>query len=200
MKVRLVLSAVLAAVTLIGCGTGADDASTPRPSPSPSAADEPSEPMAEEPADEPSEPMAEESAEEPSEPVAEETSPDAEVFAKAVADEVGSVKKVMVITEDNDPNDLIGRPGGYLSAAVIHDQGGDQSDPEPGVAYGATIEVFEDESAAQDRSDYIQNILKDSPMLGTEYNYVNGAALLRVSGEIKPSVASQYETAFMSAR
>jgi hypothetical protein len=179
MKVRLILSAVLAAVTLVGCGGGVEEASDPGPSASPSATEEP--------------------ADEPSEPAAEEPSPDAEVFARAVTDEVASAKKVTVITEDNDPNNLIGRPGGYLSAAVIHDEDGDQSDPEPGVEYGATVEVFEDETAAQDRSDYIQGILKDNPMLGTEYNYLNGAALLRVSGDIKPSVASQYEDAFMAA-
>ncbi len=33
-------------------------------------------------------------------------------------------------------------------------------------------------------------------MLGSAYNYLNGAALLRVSGEIKPTVAAAYEAAF----
>lgn len=32
---------------------------------------------------------------------------------------VASVVKVVTITEDNDPNNKIGRPGGYTSAAVI---------------------------------------------------------------------------------
>jgi hypothetical protein len=34
---------------------------------------------------------------------------------------VPSVRKVVTITEDNDPNCLIGRPNGYTDAAVIYD-------------------------------------------------------------------------------
>lgn len=128
----------------------------------------------------------------------ESTTMEAEAIAKSLQDQVPSVVKVTVITEDNDPNDLIGRPNGYISAAVLSDQGGDQSDPEPGVVYGGTVEVFEDAEAAQRRSDYIQGILKDMPAFGTEYHYLSGPALLRVSGDIKPSVAAQYEEEFKS--
>jgi hypothetical protein len=32
--------------------------------------------------------------------------------------------------------------------------------------------------------DYIQGILKDSPMLGTEYDYLRGGLLLRVDGAL----------------
>lgn len=134
----------------------------------------------------------------PSPSPTESTTMDAEAIAKSLQDQVPSVVKVTVITEDNDPNDLIGRPNGYVSAAVLSDRGGDQSDPEPGVVYGATVEVFEDTEGAQRRSDYIQGILEEAPMFGTEYHYVSGPSLLRVSGDIKPSVAAQYEEAFMS--
>ena len=44
--------------------------------------------------------------------------------------------------------------------------------------------------------DYIQRILKDSPMLGSEYDYLRGSLLLRVDGALKPSAAAAYETAF----
>lgn len=122
---------------------------------------------------------------------------DAAGIAEILAAAVPSVEQVTVITEENDPNDLIGRPNGYASAAVLSDEGGDRSDPQPGVGWGATVEVFEDEASAQQRSDYIQGILEEAPMFGTEYHYLNGIALLRVSGELVPSVAAQYEGPFM---
>ena len=120
-------------------------------------------------------------------------------YAKAIAGNVPSAMKVTVLTEKTDSNNLLGRPNGYISAAVISDKGGDTSDPDPGVAYGATVEMFDSESGAARRSDYIQGILKDAPMLGTEYDYIQGNALLRVSGELPPSVAAKYKAAFTKA-
>jgi len=100
---------------------------------------------------------------------------------------------VVTITEDNDPNNKIGRPNGYVSAAIIYDAGGECEDL--GVDCGATIEVWPSAEAATERSEYIQGLQKDAPILGSEYNYLDGAALLRVSGDLKPSVAAEYESA-----
>ncbi len=120
-------------------------------------------------------------------------------YAHAIAKNVPSAKKVTVLTEKTDSNNLLGRPNGYTSAAVITDRGGDTSDPDPGVSDGATVETFDSESDAVRRSDYIQGILRDAPMLGTEYDYVQGNVLLRVSGELPPSVAAKYKAAFTRA-
>src|SRR5689334_14931937 len=49
--------------------------------------------------------------------------PDATAVAKRVKAGVSSVTKLVTITEDNDPNDKIGRPGGYVSAATMYDSG-----------------------------------------------------------------------------
>ncbi|MGY2873829.1 hypothetical protein ACVW00_001019 [Marmoricola sp. URHA0025 HA25] len=117
-------------------------------------------------------------------------------IARVLKEQVKAVRRVTVINEDNDSNNLIGRPGGYTSAAVLTDKEGDTSDSEPGVAWGATVEVFPTQADAQKRKDYIQGILAGSPMLGTEYDYVADGALLRVSGELKPSRAKEYEAAF----
>ena len=102
--------------------------------------------------------------------------------------------KVVTITEDNDPNSLIGRPGGYVSAAVIYDAGVECTSL--GTSCGAGVEVFATAADAQARSDFILKTLKSAPALGTEYHTVNGAALLRVNGKVKPSVAQAYATAF----
>lgn len=120
----------------------------------------------------------------------------AELDATAVAEEItqSTTKSVASITEDNDPNDLIGRPNGYLSAAVLYDS--NASCTELGVSCGATVEVWPDEAAAKARSDYIQSILKDSPVLGSEFHTLNGSILLRVDGkQLKPSDAKLYAEA-----
>ncbi|WP_218220433.1 hypothetical protein [Nesterenkonia sp. Act20] len=116
--------------------------------------------------------------------------------AEAVTEAVGSATEVTEVTEDNDPNDLIGRPNGYTGAAVIADEGGEPSE-DLGVDTGATVEQWGSESDAQARSDYIQEIQKEGGgILGSEWNYLHGEFLLRVSGELKPSTADEYEAAF----
>ena len=48
------------------------------------------------------------------------------------------------------------------------------------------------------RNEYIQSNIKAYPVLDSEYNTVHGSALLRVIGQIKPSRAKAYPTAFAS--
>ena len=103
-----------------------------------------------------------------------------------------------VITETNDANDLIGRPGQYVSKVAFADSRlGVPIDPaEPGNEGGGSIEVFADNADAQVRSDYIQEALQSlGPIAGTEYHYLAGPILVRVTGELPPSVAAEYETA-----
>ena len=120
---------------------------------------------------------------------------DATAHAKTIKASVKSVTKLVTITEDNDPNDKIGRPGGYVSAATLYDKGATCT--ELGAECGATIEVWADEASATARSKFIQDALKGANgMLGEEYHYQDGPVLLRVTGELKPSVAKQYEAAF----
>lgn len=106
-----------------------------------------------------------------------------------------SVTKLVTIDEDNDPNGKIGRPGGYVSAATLYDQA--VTCTELGVECGATVEVWADEAAATERSKFIQTALKGANgLLGEEYHYQDGPVLLRVFGDIKPSVAKKYQAAF----
>jgi hypothetical protein len=46
--------------------------------------------------------------------------------------------------------------------------------------------------------DDIQTTLKANQALGTEYETVHGSVLLRVTGQVKPSRAEAYATAFTS--
>lgn len=126
----------------------------------------------------------------------EQTPETATEVAQAVTEAVGSATEVTEVTEDNDPNDLIGRPNGYTAAAVITDENGEPSE-DLSIDTGATVEQWGSESDAQDRSDYIQEIQKEGGgLLGSEWNYLHGEFLLRVSGELKPSTADEYEAAF----
>ena len=180
---RRAVTAVAALALLAGCA-GADEPADPAPAPSAESPAPTSEPGAGEPEPEP----------ETSEPAA-DLEVDAAALAAALVDAVDSATGFTEYTEDSDPNDLIGRPGQYVSAASIADDG---AEGDRGVDGGAVIEVFASESDAQARSEYILAILEDSPMFGLEWHHLDGVALLRVSGALKPSVNEVYAEAWAS--
>lgn len=120
---------------------------------------------------------------------------DADAAAKDIQSSAKHVTKIVKITEDNDPNKLIGRSNGYVSAAVIYDSRTSCSDG-LGADCGAMVEQWGSHADAQQRSDYIQKILKASPVLGSEYDTVQGSFLLRVAGDLKPSQAKTYASLF----
>lgn len=97
--------------------------------------------------------------------------------------------------EDSDPNNLIGRPGQYTSRASADLPGADPSAKAGSVDRGVVAEGFPNADGAQARADHIQNLLKQSPVLGAEYHYLAGAVLVRVSGKVKPSQAKLIEQA-----
>jgi hypothetical protein len=121
---------------------------------------------------------------------------DAHTRAADIQDKVDSVTKIEDLSEDTDSNDLLGRPNGYSAATVLYDKRADGCTDGPGVDCGAVVEQWPSEDAAQARADYIQGILTGSPALGSEYDFVNGGLILRVSGSLKPSEADEYEAAF----
>lgn len=115
--------------------------------------------------------------------------------AESIKATIPEVAELIEITEDNDPNSLIGRPNGYVAASVLVDSRLPRC-TDLGADCGVMIEQWPDQATAQNRKDYIQSVLKPMPMLGQEWNTVEGDLLLRVSGELKPSEAKAYETAF----
>jgi hypothetical protein len=119
--------------------------------------------------------------------------------AALVLQQVASAERFTEVTQRNDPNGLLGRRNGYISAAVIADNAATPLDRELGVDNGATVEQFRTKRAAYRRYDYIQGILRSSPMLGSEYDKVEGSTLLRISGDLTPGAASAYKKAFRRA-
>lgn len=122
---------------------------------------------------------------------------DSAAVAAALKAAIPQISKVVVITEDNDPNNSIGRPNGYTSAAVLYDKR-TKCKRGLGADCGATIEQWPTAKDAKARASYIQGIYKKAPMLGSEYDTVRGTYILRVAGDLKPSAAKAYSTAFTS--
>jgi hypothetical protein len=100
-------------------------------------------------------------------------------------------------TEDNDPNNLLGRPNGYVSRASADLPGGDKAGEKYSIDRGLVVEVFGSADLAQRRSDYIKGLQAESPILGTEWHRRtgDGTGLVRVSGNVKPSLARKIEAA-----
>lgn len=118
-------------------------------------------------------------------------------FAK-VSTLVSTARLSGTVTADNDPNHLLGRPNQYTSKITFDDtriSAGDVSGTDKGdVERGGAIEVFGSPADAQARAQYIQSVTKAMPMLA-EYDYVHGAALVRVSHYLTPKQAADYKAA-----
>jgi hypothetical protein len=120
-----------------------------------------------------------------------------EVFTDLV-ESVDSAKLVKVYTEDDDPNKLLGRPSGYTSKIAFSDSRIPKKDIEysdsDAIERGGSIEVYGDPDGAKQRADYIQAIGKSSG-LANEYDYLKGPILVRVTGNLSPSKAKDYQAA-----
>lgn len=121
-------------------------------------------------------------------------------LVEALAARISQVSFTKAYTAEDDENHLLGRPGGYIGKASFADsrvKAADRPTDKTDVENGGGVEVFADAAGAQARKTYIDGLLKGSGgMLGTEYLYVSGTALLRVSGNLTPTVASEYEKAW----
>jgi hypothetical protein len=116
----------------------------------------------------------------------------AQSVAESIRGTIPEAVELIQVTEDNDPNNLIGRPNGYVAASVLVDSRLPRCET-PGADCGAMIEQWPDQAAAQRRADYIQAMLREMPMLGEEWNTIKGGLLLRVAGELNPSEAQAYD-------
>lgn len=117
-----------------------------------------------------------------------------EAFDKAELSLTGGIS---VQDEDTDPNSLLARPNGYTSRSSADLPGGDKNADKYSVDRGLVVEGFATAEDAKRRSNYIQGLQKDNPILGTEWHYSagGGTALVRVSGKVKPPLAKKIEAA-----
>jgi hypothetical protein len=106
------------------------------------------------------------------------------------------VGEVKVFDEETDPNDLLGRPNGYVAKASWRNPRIEER-ADPGgfdVSTGGSVEVFDSEDGAARRVEYVQTLAEEAPLFG-EYTFQDGSVVLRVSDRLTPDEADEYEAA-----
>ncbi len=98
-----------------------------------------------------------------------------------------------VYNEKTDGNHLLGRPGQYTSKVNFRDKRVSPSG-DFDVTGGGAVEVFASKADAKRRYEYVAAIAK-SPLF-SEYDYLEGKALLRLSHILTPTQAKKYEAIF----
>lgn len=115
-----------------------------------------------------------------------------------LAAKVTTAKLTNTVTENNDGNNLIGRPHEYTSKVQFKDTRVNPADTtgldKGDIQFGGSIEVFATPEDAAARAKYIQAVTASLPA-AAEYDYVQGDILVRVSHLLKPSQAKDYEAA-----
>lgn len=115
-----------------------------------------------------------------------------------LSSKISTAKLSGTVTAENDPNELLGRPNQYTSKITFTDSqisaddvtGTDKGD----VSRGGAIEAFDSPADAAARAKYIQAVTKGMPAL-SEYDYVHGTVVVRVSHYLTPKQAGAYESA-----
>ncbi len=124
----------------------------------------------------------------------------AEPVGLAFVERIDAATEAVVITEDNDPNRMIGRMNGYVGGVVIKDRRAscdrdDRAEETLGRACGAFIEIWRDAKTAERRASYLRSIMGFFGA-GEEYHAIRGNVLLRVSASLGESEAQEYFNAF----
>ncbi|MEU8781317.1 hypothetical protein [Streptomyces sp. NPDC048637] len=123
---------------------------------------------------------------------------DAATALNDIAATVTTAKKSGTVTAANDPNHLLGRPNQYTSKVAFADSrvaASNRSGHKPGdIELGGAIEAFANAADAAARAKYIQAVTKGMPAL-SEYDYVHGTVVIRVSRYLTPQQAGQYKAA-----
>lgn len=128
--------------------------------------------------------------------------------SKAAADAAGAFATISAavptaklggtVTAESDPNHLLGRPHQYTSKITFTDSRIPTTDTDglkaDDLQRGGSIETFATPADAKTRHDYIQAATSTIPAL-TEYGYLHGTTLIRVSRLLAPAQAGDYEKA-----
>lgn len=126
----------------------------------------------------------------------------AEQVIARLAARIPTARLSIVYSAQTDPNHLIGTPNLYVSKAAFTDTRIDPAqakDTEIGsIELGGSVEVFLDEADARARKQYLDETIADLPIDVSEYSYVRGPALLRLSRRLTPEQAAEFESALYS--
>lgn len=123
---------------------------------------------------------------------------DAEKMADVLQVAIPTLRSRIKMTEDNDENQLFGRPGQYDQGSFLGDSrldcdaSTDFNDLD--TACGVKIERWPSQDAALARAKDIQQKLQDFG-LRAEWDYVVGRLVVSASGDYKPSQAEEIQNA-----
>ena len=109
------------------------------------------------------------------------------------------VRHLIVYTPVTDPNHEMGRQGSYTSKVAWADPRAarqDAGDTRGSIGLGGGIEVFPTAAGAKARYQYLRGF---TPPFGDGYDYLSGAAVLRLSRYLTPVQAHAYLAAFTAA-
>jgi hypothetical protein len=115
----------------------------------------------------------------------------AQVVLEAFKSEKLPIGRVHVVTAENDPNQQLGRPGGYISKIDFIDTRFPDGKVEEATN---NIEVFASEDDAKRRYDYVDGIMRDAPIF-TQYLLLRRNVVVRLDQALTPDVAKEYEAA-----
>jgi hypothetical protein len=174
MKTIISAVAVISALAAAGCGSGSSSSGPSAPGVAPSAATASAQHVASRPAS-------------------------AAVLAARLEAASLPVRHLIVYTASTDPNHQMGRQGGYTSKVAWADPRAarqDAGDDRGSVGLGGGIEVFPTAVEAKARYQYLRGF---KPPFGDGYDYLLGAAILRLSQYLTPTQARAYEASFATA-
>jgi hypothetical protein len=124
------------------------------------------------------------------------TTPNASVIVSGLKCRGLPISNTKVYTAANDPNHLLGRSHGYTSKVNFVDSRLGPSTGNFDPSEGGSVEVFSSKDDAKARKQLIDNITQKDPALGDGYDYLEGAALLRLSNKLVPAQAKVYDSTF----
>ena len=107
------------------------------------------------------------------------------------------IDNIIVYDEKTDWNKLLGRPNQYTSKVNFADIRLDQTDPDN--PNGGTIEVFENASDLDKRKKHNEMVMEEYPVF-TEYLFVKGNRIMRLSYDLTPDQANEYKKVFMTIK
>lgn len=100
---------------------------------------------------------------------------------------------LVAYTPETDPNRLQGRPGAYTDL-VAFDLPGRDATGAPSIARGGDVEIFADPADLARRVQYLDSVIAKLPTL-TEYHFVHGLILVRITGALTPDAANKVRDA-----
>ena len=116
---------------------------------------------------------------------------------------IDEVKDVRAVTEDNDPNGNLNKPGGYTATVYFESSNVNQANVygtdliDKGTDAGGAIEVYANEEDANKRNDYLATF--DGGIFSSGSHKVVGTVLIRTSDELTATKQKALEEKVISA-